>query len=82
MKSFTALLGSLLLLSLLSALAYGQTAGTGAIAGVVSDPSGAVVSQATIKVTNNQTGRFPCCRRAPTWWKCRSPGSRPRPTGP
>jgi hypothetical protein len=56
MKSFTALLGSLLLLSLLSALAYGQTAGTGAIAGVVSDPSGAVVSQATIKVTNNQTG--------------------------
>jgi hypothetical protein len=56
MKSVTALLGSLLLLSLLSAAAYGQTAGTGAIAGVVSDPSGAVVSQATIKVTNNQTG--------------------------
>jgi hypothetical protein len=56
MKSFTALLGSLVLLSLLSAAAYGQTAGTGAIAGVVSDPSGAVVSQATIKVTNNQTG--------------------------
>jgi hypothetical protein len=57
MKSLGALLVSLLLsLMLLPTAAFGQTAGTGAIAGVVSDPSGAVVGQATIKVTNNQTG--------------------------
>ncbi len=56
MKSLAVLLGSLLLLSMLGVAAYGQNAGTGAIAGVVSDPSGAVISDATIKVTNNQTG--------------------------
>src|SRR5208337_1229081 len=56
MKSFAALLGSLLLLSMLGVAAYGQNAGTGAIAGVVSDPSGAVINDATIRVTNNQTG--------------------------
>ncbi len=56
MKSFAALLGSLLLLSMLGVAAYGQNAGTGAIAGVVSDPSGAVVEGVVVKVTNNQTG--------------------------
>jgi len=33
-----------------------QNAGTGAIAGVVTDSSGAVINQATVKVTNNLTG--------------------------
>jgi len=56
MKSFAALLGSLLLLSLLGLAAYGQNAGTGAIAGIVTDQTGAVVAGATVKVTNNQTG--------------------------
>jgi hypothetical protein len=56
MKSFAALLGSLLLLSMLGVAAYAQNAGTGAIAGVVSDPSGAVINDATIRVTSNQTG--------------------------
>ena len=56
MKSFAALLGSLLLLSLLGVAAYGQNAGTGAIAGVVTDASGAVVAEARVKVTNNLTG--------------------------
>jgi hypothetical protein len=56
MKSLAALLGSLLLLSLLSAAAYGQNAGTGAIAGVVTDPTGAVIEGVAIKVTNNLTG--------------------------
>jgi hypothetical protein len=41
---------------LLGVAALGQTAGTGAIAGIVSDPSGAVISQASVRVTNNQTG--------------------------
>jgi hypothetical protein len=56
MKSFVALLGSFLLLSMLGVAAYGQNAGTGAIAGVVTDASGAVVAEATVKVTNNLTG--------------------------
>ena len=56
MKSLAALLGSLLLLSLLSTAAYGQNAGTGAIAGVVTDPTGAVIEGVVIKVTNNLTG--------------------------
>ena len=43
MKSFAALLGSLLLLSMLGVAAYGQTAGTGAIAGTFAGlPEGAV----------------------------------------
>lgn len=51
------LLGLLLVfMLLLSMAALGQTAGTGAIAGIVSDPSGAVISQASVRVTNNQTG--------------------------
>ncbi|HEX4020823.1 MAG TPA: carboxypeptidase regulatory-like domain-containing protein [Acidobacteriaceae bacterium] len=35
---------------------FAQSAGTGAIAGVVTDATGAVVSGATIKVTNSATG--------------------------
>ena len=56
MKSLAALLGSLLLLSMLGVAAYGQNAGTGAIAGVVTDPTGAVVEGVAVKVTNNLTG--------------------------
>ena len=56
MKSFAALLGSFLLLSMLGVAAYGQNAGTGAIAGVVTDPTGAVIEGGAIKVTNNLTG--------------------------
>jgi hypothetical protein len=56
MKLFVALLGSLLLLSMLGVAAYGQNAGTGAIAGVVTDPTGAVVEGVVVKVTNNLTG--------------------------
>ncbi len=56
MKSFAALLGSLLLLSMLGVAAYGQTAGTGAIAGIVTDPNGEVVADATISAINVTTG--------------------------
>jgi Flp pilus assembly protein TadG len=57
MRSFTALFYSLILpLLLLGIASYGQTAGTGAIAGVVTDASGAVVAGATVTVTNNLTG--------------------------
>lgn len=40
----------------ISAFVAAQNAGTGAIVGVVSDPSGAVVGGATIKATNDATG--------------------------
>jgi hypothetical protein len=57
MKSFVAVFGSVLLsLLLLGIAAHGQNAGTGAIAGVVTDASGAVVAEAAVKVTNNLTG--------------------------
>jgi outer membrane receptor protein involved in Fe transport len=56
MKSFVALLGSILLLSMLSVAAYGQTAGTGAIAGTITDPRGAVVAGATISAIDVTTG--------------------------
>jgi Carboxypeptidase regulatory-like domain/TonB dependent receptor/TonB-dependent Receptor Plug Domain len=56
MKSLAALLGTLLFLSMLGVAAYGQNAGTGAIAGVVTDPTGAVIKGAAVKVTNNLTG--------------------------
>src|SRR6516165_1653912 len=36
--------------------AYGQTAGTGALGGVVSDPSGAAITDAQIKVTSQTRG--------------------------
>jgi len=41
---------------MLGVAAYGQNAGTGAIAGVVTDPTGAVVEGVAVKVTNNLTG--------------------------
>ena len=40
----------------LSPLANAQTAGTGAISGTVTDPSGAVVTAAKVSVTNQATG--------------------------
>ena len=54
MKSLAAWTGGLLLA--VSMLSGAQTAGTGAIAGIVSDQSGAVVSGATIKATKEATG--------------------------
>src|SRR5712671_164836 len=48
-------LGSLIVLVLLSLAAYAQTF-RGAINGTVTDPSGAVVSGATVKATNTGTG--------------------------
>ena len=56
MKPFAALLGSLLLLSMLGVAAYGQTAGTGAIAGIITDPNGEVVAGATISAIDVATG--------------------------
>jgi len=56
MKSFAVLLASLLFLSLLGAVAYGQTANTGAIAGTITDSSKAVVEGASVKVTDVATG--------------------------
>jgi carboxypeptidase family protein/TonB-dependent receptor-like protein len=49
------LLGSLVVLALLGVAAYAQTF-RGAINGTVTDPSGAVVSGATVKATNAATG--------------------------
>src|SRR4030088_3207036 len=49
------LLGSLVVLALLGVTAYAQTF-RGAINGTVTDPSGAVVSGATVKATNSATG--------------------------
>jgi hypothetical protein len=56
MKSFAALIGSLLLLLMVSAPAYGQTAGTGAISGTITDPKGAVVVDAAVKAVDVRTG--------------------------
>ena len=36
---------------------FAQTAGTGALTGTVTDPSGAVIANATVTVTNNGTGQ-------------------------
>src|SRR5437667_11378711 len=44
------------LLAMSSAPTWGQTAGTGAISGTVSDPSGAIVEDVKITVTSNATG--------------------------
>jgi carboxypeptidase family protein/TonB-dependent receptor-like protein len=44
------------LLLLLSARALGQTAGTGALTGTVSDPKGALIADAQVTVTNEVTG--------------------------
>lgn len=54
MRSLAAWMGGLLLA--VSTLSVAQTAGTGAIAGIVTDPSGAVISGATVKATNDATG--------------------------
>jgi hypothetical protein len=43
-------------MGLLTAAALGQTAETGALNGVITDPTGGVISGATIKVTNEATG--------------------------
>jgi len=42
--------------SLLLSLCHAQTAGTGAISGTITDPSGAVVTNATIKAIDQTTG--------------------------
>jgi hypothetical protein len=39
------------------ALLYGQTAGTGALTGTVSDPTGSVVPNVTVTVTNTGSGQ-------------------------
>ena len=36
---------------------FAQTAGTGALTGTVTDPSGAVIAGATVTITNNGTGQ-------------------------
>ena len=46
----------LFLFSLIAALAFSQSVTSGDIAGVVSDPSGAVVPNAKVTVTNDNTG--------------------------
>jgi outer membrane receptor protein involved in Fe transport len=48
-------LGCLILL-LEAAMAFAQTAGTGALAGTITDSSGAVVPDAQVRITNTSTG--------------------------
>ncbi len=47
--------GALLLMLLTAVLAFAQT--TGSLQGIVRDPNGAVVSGATVRVTNTATGQ-------------------------
>ena len=70
----------LAVLACTAATSWGQTA-TGQITGTVSDASGALVSDAKIKITSTLTGLslvrrppmdvartpFRCCRSAPIW---------------
>ena len=56
MKKLRILFGLLILLLSVTALALAQTANTGALTGVVSDPGGAVVGGVTVTVTNESTG--------------------------
>ena len=42
---------------LCASAAFAQTGGTGALTGFVKDPSGAVISGATVTITSNQTGQ-------------------------
>jgi len=50
----------------LSPALLGQTASSGAIKGVVSDPSGAVVPNATVTATNNDTSVTRTATTGPT----------------
>jgi len=47
---------AVLLIVALSTTTGAQTASTGALSGTVSDPSGAVVAEATVNITNEATG--------------------------
>jgi protocatechuate 3,4-dioxygenase beta subunit len=44
-------------LAMLTPALVGQSAGTGALTGTVTDPSGAIVSGATVTLANTQTGQ-------------------------
>jgi hypothetical protein len=46
----------LLIIFAVAPLTMGQTAGTGGLAGIVLDPSGATVNNATVTITNSDTG--------------------------
>jgi len=46
----------LLLVTLISSLSIAQTTTSGGLAGVVSDPSGAVVPNADVEIRNNSKG--------------------------
>ena len=56
-REFTFRVALVLLLSLPVFKALAQTAGTGALTGTLSDPSGAVIPGVTVTVTNNDTGQ-------------------------
>jgi hypothetical protein len=53
---FSFALAILLVFGALAAVSFGQTAGTGAIAGTITDPSGAVVPGAAVKAIDVATG--------------------------
>ncbi len=44
------------LICMLNSSSSAQTANTGAVSGTITDPSGAVVANASVKVTNEATG--------------------------
>src|SRR5271165_5114342 len=49
-------IAALLLLACFAGSVFGQTSGTGTIAGTITDPSGAVVPGASVKVVNTDNG--------------------------
>ncbi len=55
-SKFYALLALLLLASLMAPTAFGQSLVSGDVVGTVTDPSGAVVSNATVTLKSNDTG--------------------------
>jgi hypothetical protein len=57
LEQFVGRIALLLLLSLPVCTVLAQTAGTGALTGTVSDPSGAVVPNVTVTATNSDTGQ-------------------------